>query len=156
MIEQPPVTFRSSFAVAWRWTTTICGIVFGFGYVIAWFLSGRQPDAPPTIATAVVAGLLFAVAIIFWPVYVLSDGIRTYNYWGMYRTVPWTEFTVVERANIFGLRYLRFASIDGTRLYIPLWLADMPGFAAIVRDRAGDVHPLVFALERYRSFPNHR
>ena len=53
--------------------------------------------------------------------------------------------------NLLGLRYLRVQSSATPRpLWVPLFLADMPGFCAAIVALAGPDHPLAQALGSYR------
>ena len=143
--------FRSSFMVLWRWTSALCGLGGALIYGTAWFM-GRPISGPPTIALSLLLGILFAVAVVLMPVYVTPEGVRCYNFWGLYRTVGWAEMGEIRRQSVLGLRYLTVAPPDGAwPIYVPLYLSDMPEFLAAVRKHAGDAHPLVAALERYRG-----
>ncbi len=101
------------------------------------------------LAVALTAGIclaltLFAVAL--FPVYVGPAGLRAYTFWGNYRTVPWADAATVGRFNLLGLRYLTVTPPAGGRLYVPLFLSDMAGFRAKVREFAGAAHPVAAAL----------
>ena len=57
----------------------------------------------------------------------------------------------MRRINVLGLRYLRVLSSATPRpLWVPLFLADMPGLCAAIADRTGLNHPLTEALGDYR------
>ena len=106
---------------------------------------GLPRSTIPTFGIAIVVGVLFATAVALFPVYVLVDGVRCYNFWGMYRTVKWAEVGEIRPANMFRLRYLTVASTSGgtARSRVPLYLSNMDRFVASIRDRAGPEHTLV-------------
>lgn len=156
--EEPPtkpdlpasrLTFRSSFGVLWRWTSTVCGLAGATMYVIAW-LRGVPISAPPTIGLVLILATFFAVVVMLFPVYILKNGVRCYNFYGFYRTIDFDAMDTIKVSSVFGLKYLvvkRAESQDD--IWIPLYLHDRASFKAAVRDRAGKGHPLVEALERY-------
>jgi hypothetical protein len=143
------LVFRSSFAVLGRWTSTVCGIVGGFIY-LSGLLSGTPVPFGFTFGVALALGLLFAVAVACFPVYLRPDGIRCYTFCGIYRTLRWEEMARVRVESVVGLRYLVASSQSGWReIWIPLYLSDMPKFIRAVRGCIGDEHALVQALKRY-------
>lgn len=144
--QMPTLVFRSSFAALWRWISAACAIggVFFYGVVLA---LGLPIPFGITFGISTVMAVVFAVAIRFFPVYVRADGIRCYDFGGIYHTIPWGEIARVRRAGILGLRYLVASDSSGRReVWIPLYLSDMPNFALAIRACAGDEHPLVDAL----------
>jgi hypothetical protein len=138
--------FRSSFPVLWRWATIFCGILSLCLYVVA-LISGFRLPLGLTAAFALFLGVIFAAAVVCFPVFVSPEGVRCYNYFGFYKTVPWDAMTGFRRENIFGLRYLAVDSSSGWfAIYIPLYLSDMAGFAQAVREFGGEGHPLLKAV----------
>jgi hypothetical protein len=106
---------------------------------------------PSALATGLAAALMVALAVWYYTVYVAADGLKCYDFWGIYHFVPWDTIKEARTVNLFWLRYLRVSSPATPRpLYVPLFLADMPGFCAAVADRAGPDHPLTEALAEYR------
>lgn len=94
-------------------------------------------------------GVLLALATIYFRVYLSPDGLRCYDFNGIYQTARWEAITEVIPFNFFGLRYLRVFSSDTKRpRYVPLFLSDMPGFTAEVVRFAGVEHPLAKALTK--------
>lgn len=146
---RPKLAFRSSFPVLWRWTSTLCGLLGAFIYALAWF--GGQPiSAPPTIGMAILLGIFFAIAAVLFPVYVTADGVRCYNFFGAYNTIPFVEMEKFKVSSMLGLKYVVVNSADKIHdIWIPLYLYDRAGFKFAVRERAGASHPLVEVLERY-------
>ena len=140
--------FRSSFVVMWRWTTTICGIA-GAAIYIQGLVSGAPVPLGLTSISALGIGAVFAVVVVCFPIYVRADGIRGYNFFGLYHTLRWEDIADIREEGILGIRYLVVTSTSGWRqLWVPLYLSDMPGFARAVRACAGDGHSLVTALSR--------
>lgn len=134
--------FRSSLRVLWRWTTIFCFVVS----IGTYFITPLPPAR--TASLSLVIGGVFAIAVVSFPIYVLPHGIRCYNYYGFYSTVRWDSISRIRQRSVFGLRYLVVRSPSSwSEIYIPLYLSDMQGFIAAVRERAGENHPLVTALQ---------
>jgi hypothetical protein len=151
-VQQQRLAFRSAvlpcvwIAVA----TVVLGTALGFtavllrdGPAVNWTVGGeRLAWLAPAVFVAIVLGTLA------YRVYVLEDGLRGYTGWGTYRTFRWPEINRVRPINLLGLRFLRVLSVQGgPALWVPLFLADMPGFRAAVRESTGEVHPLSRALD---------
>jgi len=143
-VDDSRQVFHSSFGVLWRWTTTLCGAIGAGIYFFAWMLGTPLLIAPTAILSGLI-GILFAVVVVLFPVIVLPQGIRCYNYFGFYSTVPWDAMNPIKRSSVFGLRYLAVGSGWG-RIYIPLYLSDMERFIETVKQRTSEDHPLVRAL----------
>jgi hypothetical protein len=145
-------TYRSSFWTLWRWTTACCGLIGALVYGFC-LLSGGPPQvAFPTAGLSLVLGTLFAVAVVCFPVYLSPEGLRCYNYWGLYRSIAWLEVGQISPESVLGLKYLRVTSRgSGAEVWLPLYLSDMSSFIEQTRHYAGPDHPLVEALERHRS-----
>jgi hypothetical protein len=147
----PTLVFRSSFAVLWRWTSTLCGIIGAIVYIQA-LVSGAPLPFGLTFGLALGFGLVFAVAVVCFPVYVRADGLRCYNFYGLYRTLRWEDIADIRKDGVLGLPYLVVSNSSGWRqVWVPLYLSDMPGFARAVRACTGDGHMLVEALEEYEA-----
>jgi hypothetical protein len=140
------LTFRSSFVHAIQWACAFFGVVGAIAYLAAW-ATGNAFDVPPTVGFVAAFAVFSAVMVFVYPVYVSFEGVRTYDAFGSYESVGWPAIDVVRTFNILGLKYLTFSAPSGRRLYVPTWLADMEGFAAAVRERAGPRHPLATATE---------
>jgi hypothetical protein len=104
--------------------------------------------------TAAVAGGEAAAALLVLPmvgyykVYVGPEGVRAFNFWGVYRFARWADVRQVVPGAYLGLLPMLRAYTAGARtpLWLPLFLADRDGFCALVRTHAGDEHPLTVAL----------
>jgi hypothetical protein len=139
--------FRSSIRDLWIGATLFAGVP---GAALFYFLGGAQEPGELVLAgaVAVVLAALFAVAVACFPVYVRDDGLRCYNFYGVYQTLPWAAITNVRQESMFGFGYLIVG--DGEReIWVPLYLSDMQGFARTVRTHVGDQHPLAVALRGY-------
>lgn len=143
------LAFRDSFLAVWRWTGSLCGII-GIAFLAMCWMFGQPISPPPTLFLAILIGLVLAVFVVLFPVYVLPEGVRCYNYWGLYQTIAWNDFGEIRYCNIFGLKYLKANSLSGGTIYIPLYLWNKVGFKSAVTERAGAVHPLVLALNQYQ------
>jgi hypothetical protein len=114
-------------------------------------MPGAPQSCGATAALALVCGV-FALAILCFPVYVSPEGIRCYNFFGLYRTLPWHAVTRIGHDSVFGMGYLVVASsARRSEIYIPLYLSDMAAFTDVVREHARLGHPLVEALEACRA-----
>ncbi|MBI1916123.1 MAG: hypothetical protein HYS12_15525 [Planctomycetes bacterium] len=150
-MDQPVLSFRSSFWVVWRSTTYVLGawalVVSVWAYLSGWEI--HLAITVGSLAGSLTAGLLLALAVVYLRVYVTADGIRCYDASGVfYHFAPWPTIERVRPLNVLGLRYLMVQSSATRReLCVPLFLTDMPGFRAAIADRAGPDHPLTEALQ---------
>jgi len=155
-MDQPVLSFRSSFWwsfwILWRWGT-FCGTALTLALTSALGFNGGW-DAhllmvlASGLAGGLAGGLILTLAVAYFPVYVAEDGIKGYDFFGFYHFAPWLTIERIRPINLLGLRYLRVRSSAAPReLWVPLFLADMPGFCAAVADRAGPDHPLAEALQ---------
>ncbi len=127
----------------------MCGLLGAGIYLFSMFL-GRPVSAPPTIGLAILISTMFAAAALLFPVYVLSGGIRCYDFFGFYQTIDWDEMGEMKVSSMLGLKYLVVNRVKKPdQIWIPLYLYDGAGFKGAVRERAGKGHGLVEALERY-------
>jgi hypothetical protein len=159
VVQRPAVSFRMSF---WRllfvvilWSIPL-GVTIGVSLALVFTAAFGMTVPPLVMATAVfvataggelVAAVLVLPLIAYYKVYVSPDGVRAYNFWGVYRFARWADFRRVALGSFLGLPLLR-AYTDGawTPLWLPLFLADWDGFCALVRTHAGAEHPLTVAL----------
>jgi len=73
----------------------------------------------------VIAPLLSWILVRIFPVYVLPEGLRSYNVFCYYSTVRWEEIAEVEPINFLGLKYVRIKSTSKKPpIWIPTWLND--------------------------------
>ena len=80
------------------------------------------------------------------PVRMKPAGLYCRDTMGQKRFVAWQEISSVRPMRLFGLPYLALrVSWHPRLLMLPLWLADMAGFRAAVRLRAGNEHALCSA-----------
>ncbi len=93
------LVFRSSFSVVWRWNVKFWGLIgavaTGLNYITGRPLSAALPALGATLGS----GAMLAVTVSLCPVYVLPDAIRSYNFWGIYRTVTWDEIEQIRRVS---------------------------------------------------------
>ena len=145
------IVFRSSFFALWRWFTVFTSILCAFTVGLTWLL-GQPTSIPPTIGLSLIVCIVFVVAIMICPLYLVPEGVHGYNFWGKYRTVKWDEMGTIQPMNLFGLRYLIITGTsDGAKIWLPMYLSEMNEFIAGVNDRAGPKHALVEAIEKYRG-----
>lgn len=119
-------------------------------YAICGWGLGRPISVPPTIGIAAAMSLVCAVAIVLYPVYLFPDGLRCYNYWGIYQTAKWEDIQGVRATSVFGMRYLVIQTTCHSEIYLPLWLSGMSEFIRVVQAAAGNNHVLTKALMNTR------
>src|SRR5262245_2866843 len=156
---QPVWSFQSSFWpsfwIIWRWgtffgtalslvLTSAVGLVFGWEVHLLLALAG-------SLGSGLGVGLALALVVAYYRVYVTVDGISGYDVFGLHHFAAWPSIEEVRPINLLGLRYLRvWSSATPRPLWVPLFLADMPGFCVAIVDCAGPDHPLAQALGSYR------
>lgn len=86
-----------------------------------------------------------------FPIWIGESGIRSYDVWGRYSNVPWSEITGVEQRNYVGFRFLRIDSSNRPAVLVTLRIGDPQGFSNRVRELAGPENPLTQALEGERA-----
>src|SRR5436190_1730308 len=151
-MDQPELSFRSSFWVVWRYNTSFAGalalaMVSAMGFLSGWGLGSWEAHLAMVLSIVLTGGLLLAPAVAYYKVYVTSDGLKCYDAFGIYHFAPWETIERVRPFNLLGLRYLMVQSSATRReLCVPLFLADMPGFCAAIADYAGPDHPVTEAL----------
>jgi len=158
-MDQPVLSFQLSFWVVWRWTTSLLGAVFLAISLAHVGVNGFNGDWEFHFQTALsiglmsgfLSGLTAAWLVDCYPVELTTDGLKCTNALGRRHVVAWPTIERVRQINVFGFGYLRVQSSATSRtLWVPLFLADMPGFCAAIADRAGTDHPLTEALGDYR------
>jgi hypothetical protein len=143
-------SFRMAFLPMWRvateWSAGITVILIAVSGLIAGGVPIALHLAVFALAAAV-GGVVVALAIALYRLELTSKGLHCGDAYGLYRVARWGAITRVRPVNFLGLRYLRVYSTDTPRpRWLPLFLSDMPGFAAEVERLAGPDHPLVLAL----------
>jgi hypothetical protein len=156
MPNNPAESFRMSF---W-WLlgyVVLAQVALFVPVILAVFLA--RPLLPPlgVLLGSFVAGVafleLYALAFVaalsaYFKVYVSPDGLRAFNFWGLYREVAWAELRSAGPVNFLGLKYLRAYPTGGRApLWLPLFLRDQGRFCALVRQYAGPEHPVAVALQ---------
>ena len=149
------MSFRWFFVVVIVWAIPL-GVIVGTS--LAFILGALGGTTVPelalgaavlgaTVAGEVLAALLILPLLAYYKVYVGPEGVRGFNFWGVYRFARWADFGDAAPINFLGLRFLR-AHTAGSRvpLWLPLFLADWQGFCQSVRLYAGHDHPLAVAL----------
>jgi hypothetical protein len=98
-------------------------------------------------------GILSALAtplVVFgFPVYISPDGLKAYNFWGVYTTVGWDSIITARPAHFGVVGFLRvFTRNTWFPFWLPLFSANMDRLTDLVREYAGPENPLTFALDR--------
>src|SRR5205823_5702482 len=122
VMDQPVLSFRSSFWALWRWTTSVVGTIVALGVSVAAYLNGVEIHlavVPASFLFALVNTLALAPFVDLYPVDVGADGLKCYDVFGQYHFAPWPTVKGVRPISVLGLRYLRVWSPDTPR---PLWV----------------------------------
>jgi hypothetical protein len=142
-------SFRSSF-----WLVFAVVMALGLLIALAMIVVMHGLNLDPIglligLAAAEVTGVVFTLlAVFYYKVYVGPEGVRCYNFWGLYRTVAWDDFAAIRPVNFCGLRFLRVRSTSpGTPIWVPLFLTKPRMFEEAVIRHGGVTHPLARALD---------
>jgi hypothetical protein len=130
------------------------GVVGGalLGGAVLWAAGLPAREALLTLAAGIgageVAGVVLGLAYIaYFRVHIGRWGVRAFDAYGLYHETTWEDITAVRPLNFLGLRFLRAFRAGGRRpLWLPMFLSDMRGFTALVREHAGPVHVLARGL----------
>lgn len=127
------------------------------GVVPLSFAAWHSPPAVKAAAMSLIAikiciGGLFSSALVnrYFPIHISSWGLRARNLFGMAREVAWEEIVAVD--TIRWMVFTRYVRISTARkrhiIWLPLFLKDMPGFAARVAELAPEGNPLRVCLSQ--------
>lgn len=146
-------TFRSDptpYILMFRGLMIALGVLIVAATVIGQLKAGRFPAyydlaiaaVLPFVAFGALAGLMYGTAALF-PLRVGPAGLKCYNMIGMYRLARWSEIQAAEVRNVSGVPYI-FVTTMGKKdpMTVPVWLKDFTGFAASVKEYAGESNPL--------------
>ena len=76
-----------------------------------------------------VVPLLTWIIIRIFPVYVLKEGLRSYNIYCFYKTIQWNEIQTIRPISIIGFKYIRVKSKSGgPPIWIPIWINNKKDF----------------------------
>jgi hypothetical protein len=76
-----------------------------------------------------------------------ENGIRCYNFWGVFRTCDWNDIVLCKYINFSGFKYIRIYSKDKYfQLWLPLFLHDFSIFINEVENLAGNDNELTKIL----------
>lgn len=108
-----------------------------------------NPAVTVRLANAMIVWMLalqaigFALACVYFKVYVSPRGIRSFDVWGNYDYTDWDTIHRVRPISIMGFEYLRIDSPQLRRpLWLPLYIARAEQFWAYVLQHAPDESPL--------------
>lgn len=152
---EPP---RKGRYVHQRWTAFALFLVFWvpMAAILYEYILGYLPHWPMIAFLAAIAFVVswpFAfLADMILPTRADSDGMVSYNGWGIRRKVAWDRITGAKVMNFMpGLKYL--AVLDGTnyfnRILIPTFITNKSELYDDVVEFAGVDHPLAAALRRH-------
>jgi hypothetical protein len=127
------------------------GILGNIVGVFATQLSNGRFSLALTIITMIavlpLTAIFIAILIRLFPVYIDRQGVKSYNFWGVYRYLRWDEITSAKPFIIFNLSYIQIRSIDNKQIFIPLFLSKMSSFNRQVRAFVDLEHPIVRFLK---------
>lgn len=149
------------------WSSVVFGTLAGVvpGLVVATIWHRGNPPLDGALLGAGVGALIglgfSGLCVYLSPVRIGADGVRGSDYWGRSSTIAWRDIATVEKYNqridagrypflATTLRYLIVTAVSGSRIYIPLFLSDLPRFHARVVDLAGPKNPLSQMLEELK------
>jgi hypothetical protein len=143
------MTNRERFRVQF-WPTYCLILLWSLGILILLIavIDGTEMEIerlPPTALAMAFLALLGTAAIWANPVCLSPTEIRSANFWGINRSVRWSDVERVSVLNL-GLRFLIVKSTGGTRLLIPTFLALPLAFQERVQSLGGADHPLSRAV----------
>jgi hypothetical protein len=151
-MQRPTEWFRMPF-----WLVFVFGCAWAMLIVAAFYvpqiLSGSMVFDVRAFFAGLVAGEVTAVVfylplVFYFQTGIGPEGIRGFNFWGVYRDAPWEDFRSVSPFNLLGLRFLRAHTARGwSPLWLPIFLNDWDRFRDRVLEYAGPEHPLSRALE---------
>lgn len=88
----------------------------------------------------------------FYKITITNEGLRGYDFWGVYHTINWKGIIKVTPVKILGLKYIKINNEDSSRpLWIPLFLNDMDGFIKEVKGRLEADNPLQLYLQTEKN-----
>jgi hypothetical protein len=156
MTDAPPAdTFRMSFWRIYTAAAVYAQLLFapGLWAVIYWQATAARVPCPTdwqvglyvigSLAVAVVLAPAFFAYVRSLPVKVSADGFTCGNGFGKLVTVPWESITRVKPLILPGFPYLMvWTTKTKLRLWLPLFLRDLPEFTEKVEANAGGGHVL--------------
>jgi len=141
--------FRFAFLPTFVLTLALGGMTCLLWLLIFYFLKLKSAGLPIGLAGAALTSLILAfVAVLYYPISVGAGGLHSFDAWGRYHRVPWSEITTVRPFRLLGLKYLRvFQAGQPRTIWVPLFLSDMNRFRSLVLQHAGSANPLSVALK---------
>ena len=101
---------------------------FGWNRPIYWFWDGV---VAPALYAILLAGAVWYLRLRL-TVTAMPEGVRTFDVWGRYCTVPWESLTAARRWSFFGMRSARLvSSANKAPLWLPLDLDEPEAFRAL-------------------------
>jgi hypothetical protein len=151
-MEGYPERFYTRFEVLLGWFALVGGPIWAIAIVAP---THRHWDAQLVLeVVALLAALCIvcaAAVVAAFPVRIGRAGIRSYDMWGRYSSVPWNDIKRVEPRNYVGFPFLRIVSVSGRVVYVTTWIRNPDIFLNRVGELAGAENPLTRALEGGRG-----
>ncbi len=105
-------------------------------------------------ATLGILGGVFVFTLLLVLVYrvrVRPDGLRSFDSWGLFYTLPWGDINSVNRLSVASLSFLSVKSSNGIGVLVPLFLCDKRRFCESLAKHAGPNHLLAKKLDEVTS-----
>jgi hypothetical protein len=89
------------------------------------------------------ATLMTLLCVYAFRIFISEKGLWSYNFWGVYREIGWSDIISARRINLLGLWYLRMTCHNSREaIWLPLFLARRKEFAVLIARYTEDSHPL--------------
>jgi hypothetical protein len=142
--------FKYAFVPVWRLQTTVCTTSILAVWLVLSLLLDKpitRPGIAITLSTSASCALILAVVTASVKFRVSAEGIRTFDSWGRWKWLPWSDIACATPAKYYFLPHIRL-TVDGASrsFWVPLFLKDMQAFRDAVTDLAGAENPLSQSL----------
>ncbi len=156
-MDQPIESFRSSFP---RLAVVMTASSFYLG--VAMFIADRvaedglNVDIRAMAVTVLIypplalplAPILTAILVAYFRVYIYADGIRSYDFWGRYHYLQWSDIEMIRPINLLGFSYVRlYSNGKSPTISIPLFLVGIDRVKELVTQYAEPDNPLALYFE---------
>ena len=148
-MEERLESFRFAFLPTFLLTLALGGLAWLLWLLIFYLWKIKTTGLPIGLGGAALAALVLTfLVVLFFPVSVGASGLQSFDAWGRYHRVAWTDITAAQPCRVVGLKYLRVQhGTAGRTVWVPLFLADMDRFRSLVLQHGGPANLLTQALQ---------
>jgi len=108
-----------------------------------------------TAEDAILVGVGFGLVVAYYKIYIYSNQIYGYNFWGKYHHLAWSDVERISPIGLLGVKYIRVYSRRNTKvMWIPLFLKDLDRFVNLVCLYAGPDNALVQYFKNIGMVPD--